>query len=256
MNGQRWLIAGALVAGSALGVCTQSTGISAHEEATPASVLEGVTIDSSEVFSPVVASLLAPDTAAVLGTDGQYWVVDELLLTNTISGAAEITGITVTDAPSGREVFTLSADKMIAGENLRQMDREPAADTSLGRNESRVLLLSIPFPSRDQVPLSLVHDLQITAPGVFGVEAEPQHYLVATLDLSARWVPTLSPPLAGTGWIAAEGCCSTASHHRNGVYPINGALHAGKRFGIDFIRIDDAGRLFTGDQTDPANWPA
>ncbi|MCA9879378.1 MAG: M23 family metallopeptidase, partial [Thermomicrobiales bacterium] len=44
--------------------------------------------------------------------------------------------------------------------------------------------------------------------------------------------------------------------YRNGVFPINGSLHAGQRFGIDFIRIDDAGRLFTGDPAGPANWPA
>lgn len=256
MQGQRWLITGALVLGTALGAFAPISGTHAQDEATPASVLEGVEIASSEVFSPVVASLIAPDTAPVLGTDGQYWVVYELLLTNAISGEADLTGITVTDALSGREVFTLSAAEMIAGENLRLMDREPAADTHLGRNESRVLLMAIPFASRDGVPLSLVHDLQISAPGVFGVEPVPQHYLAATLDLASRQAPVLSPPLAGTGWIAAEGCCSTASHHRNGVYPINGALHAGQRFGIDFIRIDDEGRLFSGDQADPANWPA
>ncbi len=256
MQGKRWLLAGALVLGSALGTLAPESRTHAQEEATPASVLEGAAIDSSEVFSPVVASLIAPDTAPVLGTDGQYWVVYEILLTNTISGPADITGITVTDALSGREVFSLSAADMIAGENLRLLDREPAADTTLGRNESRVLLLAAPFATRDDVPRSLVHDLQITAPTVFGVDPEPQRYLAATLDLAAREAPVLSPPLAGTGWIAAEGCCSTASHHRNGVYPINGALHAGQRFGVDFIRIDDAGNLFTGDQTDPANWPA
>jgi hypothetical protein len=256
MHGKRWLITGALAAGTALGALAPGAGTHAQDEATPASVLDGPEIAGSEAFSPVIASLIAPDTAPVLGTDGQYWVVYELVLTNTITGDADITGITVTDALSGREVYTLSAAGMIAGENLRLMDREPAADATLGRNESRVLLLAIPFATRDEVPLSLVHDLQISAPGVFGVEPEPQHYLAATLDLVARQAPVLAPPLAGPGWIAAEGCCSTASHHRNGVYPINGALHAGQRFGIDFIRIDDAGRLFTGDQTDPANWPA
>jgi hypothetical protein len=256
MQRRRWLITGALGLSTALVALAPVTGTRAQDAATPASVLEGAAIDSSEVFSPVVASPIAPDTAPVLGTDGQYWVVYELLLTNTVSGAADIAGITVTDALTGREVFTLSADDMIAGENLRLLDREPAADTTISRNESRVLLLAIPFATRDEVPLSLVHDIQISAPGVFGVEPEPQHYLAATLDLAARQAPVLSPPLAGTGWIAAEGCCSTASHHRNGVYPINGALHAGQRFGIDFIRIDDDGRLFTGDQTVPANWPA
>ncbi|MCA9864255.1 MAG: M23 family metallopeptidase [Thermomicrobiales bacterium] len=224
--------------------------------ATPTRVLEGAEIDSSEVFSPVVASLIAPDTAPALGTDGQNWVVYELLLTNTISGEADITGDTVTDALSGHEVFSLSAEEMIAGENLRLMDREPAADAHLSRNESRVLLLAIPFAAADDVPLSLVHDLQITAPTVFGVAPEPQHYLAATLDLATRQAPVISPPLAGTSWIAAEGCCSTASHHRNGVSPINGALHAGQRFGFDFIRINDDGQLFTGDQADPSNWPA
>lgn len=256
MRQQRLLMASALALLTALGALAPAPATHAQDSATPTAEIEGAAIDSAEVFTPVVASLIAPDTAPVLGTDGNSWVVYELVLTNTVSAPAELMGITVTDALSGREVYALTAADMLAGENLRLMDREPAPDTTIGRNESRVLLLAVPFAAPAEVPAALVHQLDVMAPGVFGVAPEAQQYLAGTLDLAARQAPVISPPLTGEGWIAAEGCCSPASHHRNGVFPVNGSLHAGQRFGIDFIRIDDAGRLFTGDSADPANWPA
>ena len=47
-----------------------------------------------------------------------------------------------------------------------------------------------------------------------------------------------------------NGCCSTDGVHRATVLPINGALHAAQRFAIDWIRLDDQGRLVNGDPSD------
>ena len=204
----------------------------------------------------MLVSNVAGDIAAVLGSDGLYHVVYELVFTNTVSGPINLEAVTVLDAANGNEVFRLDREAMIAGENLRLLDREPATDTVLPASGSRVLLLALTFPTHDDVPAALDHRIDLLGPNVFSNEELAYSYVAGSIDLSRRTPPVLSPPLEGEGWIAAEGCCSTASHHRNGVFPINNSLYAGQRFGIDFIRIDDEGRLFAGDAADPENWPA
>jgi hypothetical protein len=88
--------------------------------------------------------------------------------------------------------------------------------------------------------------------GSFSVAPEPFRYRAGVIDLASRSAVVVAPPLQGAGWIAAEGCCSPESHHRNGIFPINGSLYAGQRFAIDFIRVE--GQLVTGDFLDVANW--
>ncbi len=55
--------------------------------------------------------------------------------------------------------------------------------------------------------------------------------------LAKAKVPTIKPmvigpPLKGTKWIAADGCC-TSERHVRAVMPINGELVISQRFAID-----------------------
>jgi hypothetical protein len=59
----------------------------------------------------------------------------------------------------------------------------------------------------------------------------------------------IAPPLSGPRWMDTGGCCPPTSYHRTTVLPINGALHDAQRYAIDFVQLDQSGRLFTG----PAN---
>ncbi len=239
----------------ASGLVLAGAGSISLAQATDEASLEAVD-PGDEAFTPVVVSTIVSDTAPVLASDGRAYVSYDLVLTNTVPGPAEIEGITVVDASDGREKLTFSGQELVDNEFLRLLDREPAADMTIPENESRVLLLTIAFDDEADVPAAIEHRLDISSPNVFTNEPAPFSYLAGMLDLSRRAAPVLSPPLEGDGWVAAEGCCSPISHHRNGVFPINGSLHAGQRFAIDFIQIDDKGRLFSGDVAEYANWPA
>ncbi len=80
---------------------------------------------------------------------------------------------------------------------------------------------------------------------------------VARFAAGRRWsfpldlrVPELGPPLKGGGWVAANGCCETDGIHRATVLPVNGGLHDTQRFAIDWMRMNDEGRLVVGDPSD------
>jgi hypothetical protein len=245
----------------ALGAVASNQGGSAPavaaQEATPASELledpaaAGVGTDN---LTPVLASIIGRDTPPVLGSDGKYVVVYEVLLTNTVNAPSSLQAVTVLDAEDGREVLRLDAEAMVAEEALRLLDREPAADAVLPPNASRILLLAVTFDAAEDVPVALAHRIDTLGQSAFSTEVTPSSYVAAGLNLSRQPPPVISPPLAGEGWITAEGCCSPASHHRNGIFAINGHFAVGQRFAIDYIRIDDEGRLVAGDPSRQENW--
>ena len=56
----------------------------------------------------------------------------------------------------------------------------------------------------------------------------------------------ISPPLRGGTWLAANGP-SAESGHRRAMIPIDGSYYIAQRFAIDWVKIDDRGRTFSGD---------
>jgi biotin carboxyl carrier protein len=72
-----------------------------------------------------------------------------------------------------------------------------------------------------------------------------------TLDTPAVPVTTdivvIAPPLRGGVWLAANGP-SAESGHRRAMLPLEGSFYIAQRFAIDWLKIDDQGRSYNGDQ--------
>jgi hypothetical protein len=65
----------------------------------------------------------------------------------------------------------------------------------------------------------------------------------------------IGPPLSGKGWAAVNGCCEAAGVHRSAGLAVNGKLYFAQRFAIDWMRLDEAGRLVHGDPSDVHSYP-
>ena len=59
----------------------------------------------------------------------------------------------------------------------------------------------------------------------------------------------VAPPLRGKGWVAANGCCDSITPHRGTVMAVNGRTRVPERFAIDWVKLGDDGRIFSGDGT-------
>lgn len=70
-----------------------------------------------------------------------------------------------------------------------------------------------------------------------------------------RNFPVLGPPLRGGVWLAANGP-SNSSGHRRALIPIDGRARIAQRFAVDYVKVDEQGRTFTGDRADNANYYA
>lgn len=207
--------------------------------------------DDSE-WTPVVVSPLTPNAHPVLGIDGNYHVVYELQLSNATRLPATLQQIEVLDARDpAQAIATYSGSDLLA--RLRTLGNTAADSPEITLSETRLFLIDLAFDSRAAVPPRLVHRFNLQMTGAPAVLPASPTYTGAALDLLPS-VPVLGPPLTGKGWVAVNGCCAPDVGHRSTGLPINGAIYFAQRFAIDWVKLDDQGRIVKGDDTQVQNY--
>jgi len=206
-------------------------------------------------FTPLLASALNGNTQVFPGTDGRQHVVYELVMINANATPATLQKVEVAPAAySTRLIATYQGSELLA--HLRSTANTAVANPEIELNGVRVFLIHLARPAGPPVPERLIH--RLTLLGGATPSPKPQtpvalEYLVAPLTLSAN-VPTIGPPLKGKKWVAFNGCCEASGAHRATSQPVNGGLHFAQRFAIDWMRLDDAGRLVNGNPNDVHSW--
>jgi murein DD-endopeptidase MepM/ murein hydrolase activator NlpD len=205
---------------------------------------------SGDVFTPVIASTLSSEAYPIRGTDGAYHVVYELQLTNTKLVPATIQKIEVLAGSTGSQIITSFSDAELV-KRLRTLAPQPATDATIEPNGARLFYIELTFKEAANVPKLLEHRLHlIGAPNPGPAKPAPLDYVVAPLKIADDKALIIGPPLAGGGWVAANGCCNPDITHRGSVQSVNGALYDSQRFAIDWMRVDKQGRLVHGDEGD------
>src|SRR5215470_11063992 len=209
---------------------------------------------SGDVFTPVVASTLSSEAHAILGTDGVYHVVYELQLTNTKLLPATMQKIEVLAGSTGSQIITSFSGADLV-KRLRTLAPQPATDATIEPNASRLFYIELTFKDAANIPKLLEHRLYlIGAPNPGPAKPASLNYVVAPLKIANDKPVIIGPPLAGPGWVAANGCCNPDITHRGSVQSVNGALYDSQRFAIDWMRLNEQGRLIHGDESDVHNY--
>ena len=209
---------------------------------------------AEEVYTPVVASALNAGTRPVMGTDGKQHLVYELVLTNASRIVATLQKIEVVDAKDPAKVLaTFEGAGLIA--HLHNTGNMPVEKAEIPFNETRLALLNFSVAAGVALPARLLHRITLTgtAPGHKPDEVVEQHYVVAPIEVRGG-VPTIGPPLAGKGWVAVNGCCEPGGVHRGTGLPVNGKIVFAQRFAIDWMKLDEAGRMVNGDASKVENY--
>jgi Peptidase family M23 len=209
---------------------------------------------AGDVFTPVIASTLSAEAYPILGTDGAYHVVYELQLTNTKLIPATLQKIDVLGSSSESQVITSFSDGDLV-KRLRTLAPQPATDATIEPNGGRLFYIELTFNDAGKIPKQLEHHLYlIGAPNPGPAKAAPLHYVVAPIKIGNDKPLSIGPPLAGPRWVAANGCCNPDITHRGSVQSVNGALYDSQRFAIDWMRLDEQGRLVNGEENDVHNY--
>jgi hypothetical protein len=241
------IVVSALIAGAVfhIGGCHNSNGSGG-----------GMVDNIQNTFTPIVASFVTVPQP-VLGSDGKYHLTYELQLTNATSFTWLINSLEVLNANDYGQVFASFADGAVTPNNQIIPGRIPSDSLELG--QTSVFFITFSVENLEDIPDNIAHRLKITIPGgipepfLAFLSLPPDTQELVQIEAESH-VPEAStavfgPPLKGTKWVAADGCC-TAERHVRSVMPINGSLVIAQRFAIDWEKLNDQNLIFEGDPQD------
>ncbi|TSD94445.1 M23 family metallopeptidase [Skermania sp. ID1734] len=220
---------------------------------TPASSSAPATA-SPDVFTPVTARPLDLHPVAFPGTDGHFHLVYELELTNTKLAPATIDSVAIIDPSKPTQPIAQFAGQDLVS-RLRTLMPAPADNAAIEANGSRFLYIELSFPDSASVPKEIAHRFTLhAASNPAGTTPDPMTYTIASLIISQRALPKLSPPLRGNHWVATNGCCNSEIVHRGSLSSVNGSEYDSQRFAIDWMLLGDDGQFVHGDPKVATNY--
>lgn len=207
--------------------CTLAAIAVATTAASPAQVRQ-----TFEVTAPV-----APVVASIGGKDQLSY---ELHLTNFADHPLRITAIVLVDG-GGVPITRLEGDALIKALSLVPNDSE-ADPRQVDRG--RRALAYINYSLVGAKPAAVSHRIayEIVADG--SVIAD--ELALPAMRVDPRPIPSLGPPVRGGPWVAVYDPAMPRGHRRV-VYATQGQIRIPGRFAVDFIRLDDDGRMAKGD---------
>ncbi len=244
------------------GSTTTADAATAGEAAERGGIQPGYALDEDR-FSPLIITSLAPDPIPFTGSDGKVHVAYELQVINFSPRPATITRIeTLADGPDGPVVTTFAPDEITPRTVLvADYPSSPTPVTQIPPGRVALLVLDATFDTRDDVPSVVTHRLTASFGDVASDQREfASRYPTEVTQLggevrtSSELPVVIGPPLAGTGWWVANGCCGV-SPHRAGLLPVGGRINGVERYALDLARLDTAApALFDPETGQPATF--
>ncbi len=212
--------------------------LAAHAEDAPKATL-----------SAILAEVIAPPNP-VLGADDLVHLAYEIRLTNQSPLIVTIEEAEALDGDSGKILGRLDAA------HLKLVFRPAVGDGGavMQGGQTGVLFMDVALPKDATLPKSLRHRFTLALSGMEGVPPE----LVFTTEgtqVGQKPAVIVAPPLRGKGWVAGGGCCATITSHRGAVLAINGRSYVAERFAIDFVQVNEKGRIFDGPNDQLSSYP-
>ena len=199
-------------------------------------------------YTALLVSAQNPRTYLFPGTDGKQHVVYELMMTNASRTPVTVQKVEVFDADNPSKVLATYEGAALP-QRLRKMAQGPSPSAEIEVNGSRLFFIDLDLGAGVTPPTRLLHRLSILAAAPGAASNAAATYTVAPISIVSK-VTTIGPPLTGAGWVALNGCCAPDGAHRGTGLPVNGSIHFAQRFAIDWLRLDNQGRVAHGDLSD------
>ena len=218
-------------------------------------VIAGASFGTAASAAPTSTALQVAAVGAPLrvhGSDGREHIDYDLVITNAFTSEVTLTSLVV--RAGGEDLLTLSGEALAAATHTLGVG-EPTSSIPASSTVATFVDIVLPPSAQRTVPERLGHRITYTfAPGS-PLEAIIGSKTVRGPDLRvARRVPIkIAPPLRGSSWLSANGCCDPSVNHRSTLLPANGTFVAPEIFAVDYIRVVN-GRFYAGGGTQNTDW--
>jgi murein DD-endopeptidase MepM/ murein hydrolase activator NlpD len=186
---------------------------------------------------PFIEARVAKPPTVATGSEGSF-LLYELHVTSFEPKESKWMTLEVIDVPSGKTLLTES-DSTLWATLTRPGSPTPVAERSrLGAGQRVVAYIRVPLGA-GTAPSAVTQRLTLT-------RGDSSRTLETATTMVAPAQPPIGAPLRGGPWVAGNGPSNT-SGHRRAMIPVEGTAHIAQRFAIDYIKVDSAGRTFSGD---------
>jgi peptidase M23-like protein len=195
------------------------------------------------VSLPPFLELRVPKPPTVASAEGGSLLVYELHVTNFAADPVLLKKVEVATADDARRMLLTLADSSVGRSIGRPGAAVPPTERArLGGGARAVVYLWVPVDRRAP-PLALRH--RVTVEQGSGDSVRTQALEGSAVPVAAE-AAAIGPPLRGGVWLAANGPAA-ASGHRRALIPIGGVPAIAQRFAIDYVKVGDDFRTFSGD---------
>ena len=211
-------------------------------------------------IGPLTWQLVGSGIYPVKGSDGLLHLAYALQFTNSWNQPATIKSVEVVDPARGNQVSGKNRVLDIKNEDVTgklklftlpgTMGKESYTDEVPG-GQSGVMFFDVTYDNISQVPKAIALRITITTPPT---PVGTEHTIVGHSIPISREGMLISPPLKGSGWVDANGCCLEVGPHRFVTNPMNGTLDPSETFAIDWVQVDDHGLAYRTDGRKPEDW--
>lgn len=204
-----------------------------------AAVANLTSVAAAQISFPPAIEVRVPKPPTVMHGGGQTILPYELHITNLSTRPFSLEKIEVVNADNGALVGAI-ADTLLRQAIGRVGVRVPPIERShIGPGLRAVVYMWVPIAGAP--PRAIRH--RLTAMADSGTT--PMILETAATPVSTDML-VITPPLRGGVWLAANGP-SAESGHRRALVPLEGNFYIAQRFAIDWVKLDDRGRTFSGD---------
>ena len=170
------------------------------------------------------------------GDDGNRHIEYDLLVTSVFSGPVTLKFVDVTDE-SGKTLMRLDGDRLVEA-TQPLLDQKPVK--SIPASSAVAVEIDLILPGKTTVPARLSHriayDFSMTDPLATIIGKKQVDGPVVSVNQTPPIV--IASPLAGTGWLALNGCCSP-NVHRNTRVGATDRIATSETFALDWMRVDE-----------------
>lgn len=198
----------------------------------------------------VPLDVVIPIAPTAFKADGKWHLAYELHASNLGRSDCEITKVDVIAADNGEKSLAT-----FSGSDLEGMMTHPGGSAAqkgkIGPGGFAVVYIWATFDSLGAVPASIRQRITVK------IGDYPEGFAIDTpaTQVDRKPVASISSPLTGDDWVAANGPSNT-SGHRRALIPIEGRAYISQRFAIDWVELNPDGKTYQGDPADNKNYRA
>jgi murein DD-endopeptidase len=208
---------------------------------------------AAQASLPPFLELRVPKAPTVATGGGESFLAYELHVTNFAAQPMTLSKVEVaTGGNEARRVLLALTDSALVRGLSRPGMNVPAAERAkLAGGTRAVVWFWVPVDRN--APPPAVHHRVFVETGT-GDSARTQELDGPSIPVSGESA-AVGPPLRGGVWLAANGPAQ-ATGHRRGLIPVGGVPSIAQRFAIDYVKLGDDNRTFTGDSLKNASYHA